>query len=231
MADRFPRPAALTTVALTTVALPTAALTAAALTTAALTTAAVLTLVATPPAAAMPAPLDTAAGPPASPTAGSVTEPTTALGVVPGAVAPASGTWPLSPQPEVVRGFDPPDVRWGSGHRGVDLLGSVGAAVRAALAGRVTFAGAIAGRGVVVVDHGGMRTTYEPLVPAVHRGDEVGAGEVIGHLTFVGSHCSPGACLHWGLIAGDTYLDPLTLVGGPRPVRLYPTEGFGTGVG
>ena len=69
--------------------------------------------------------------------------------------APArDGTWPLLPRPRVVEGFDPPAVRWGPGHRGVDLAGSPGAPVRAALPGRVSFAGSVAGRDVVVVDHG-----------------------------------------------------------------------------
>lgn len=39
------------------------------------------------------------------------------------ALPPATSrwAWPLPGRPEVVRGFDPPDVPWGSGHRGVDL--------------------------------------------------------------------------------------------------------------
>ena len=53
------------------------------------------------------------------------------------------GQWPLRPAPAVVRGFDPPDVGWGAGHRGVDLLGSPGAGVRAALPGTVSFAGTV----------------------------------------------------------------------------------------
>lgn len=142
-------------------------------------------------------------------------------------LAAASGVWPLQPQPTVVEGFDPPDVVWGAGHRGVDLSGSVGQPVRSALAGQVTFAGRIAGRGVVVVDHGGRRTTYEPLAATVGVGDPVLAGQTIGRLELLGSHCLPRACLHWGLIEGsDHYLDPLTLVAcGPRPVRLLPLEG------
>ena len=73
--------------------------------------------------------------------------------------APEAAVWPLDPQPEVVHGFDPPSTPWGSGHRGVDLLGNPGQQVRAALAGQVTFAGTLAGRGVVVVSHGTTRTT------------------------------------------------------------------------
>ncbi|WP_082574077.1 MULTISPECIES: M23 family metallopeptidase [unclassified Nocardioides] len=131
------------------------------------------------------------------------------------------GVWPLDPTPEVVARFDPPADPWGSGHRGVDLGGRVGQPVRAALAGRVSFAGRIAGRGVVVVSHGDTRTTYEPVTAAVSIGDVVAAGGVLGHLEAVGSHCFPRACLHWGWLRGETYLDPLRLVGG-GPVRLLP---------
>lgn len=137
--------------------------------------------------------------------------------------APATGVWPLQPQHEVVRGFDPPGSPYGAGHRGVDLAGHVGEPVHAALAGTITFAGQLAGRGVVVVDHGSVRTTYEPVAATVHVGQHVAAGAVIGRLTLVQSHCFPAACLHWGLIrdADDVYLDPLTLVG-QAPIRLLP---------
>jgi len=141
---------------------------------------------------------------------------------LPGRPVPVEGTWPLRPRPRVRAGFDPPASRWGAGHRGVDLAGAPAAAVRTALAGTVTFAGRIAGRGVVVVSHGRVRTTYEPVAAVVTIGDQVSAGAVIGRLELFGSHCFPGWCLHWGLIEGrDHYLDPLTLVGA-TPVRLLP---------
>lgn len=132
------------------------------------------------------------------------------------------GVWPLRPAPEVVAAFDPPDSDWGSGHRGVDLLGSPGQPVLAALPGRVSFAGRLAGRGVVTVDHGATRTTYEPVAAGVDVGDQVAAGDPLGRLEVAGSHCLPRACLHWGWIEGaETYLDPLRLVGA-GPVRLLP---------
>jgi len=139
---------------------------------------------------------------------------------------PAAGTdpvgvWPLQPEPVVVRAFDPPDTPYGAGHRGVDLLGSVGQPVLSALPGTVTYAGLLAGRGVVVVDHGATRTTYEPVTATVTVGTPVGAGSQIGGLGLAGSHCFPRACLHWGWIEGETYLDPLRLVGA-GPVRLLP---------
>lgn len=131
------------------------------------------------------------------------------------------GRWPLRPSPDVVAGFEPPATMWGAGHRGVDLLGRTGEQVRAALAGRVVFAGRIAGRGVVVVDHGGTRTTYEPVHASLAWGSHVLRGEAIGTLELTGSHCFPRACLHWGWLRGTTYLDPLRLVGA-GPVRLLP---------
>jgi murein DD-endopeptidase MepM/ murein hydrolase activator NlpD len=131
------------------------------------------------------------------------------------------GVWPLQPKPEVVRAFEPPDSPWGAGHRGVDLAGSVGQVVHTALAGRVTFAARLAGRGVVVVDHGPTRTTYEPVAASVRVGDVLARGQPIGTLELAGSHCFPRACLHWGWRRGDVYLDPLLLVGA-GPIVLLP---------
>jgi murein DD-endopeptidase MepM/ murein hydrolase activator NlpD len=145
----------------------------------------------------------------------------------PAAAAPADpvGVWPLDPEPLVVRGFEAPPGPYAAGHRGVDLAGSPGQPVRAALSGTVGFAGSIGGKPVVTVLHGGRRTTYEPVVAAVEPGQAVAAGEVLGRLVVIDSHCFPAACVHWGLIGGrgeeEVYLDPLSLVG-PGPVRLLP---------
>ncbi|WP_242497379.1 M23 family metallopeptidase [Nocardioides oleivorans] len=141
------------------------------------------------------------------------------------AVEEPTGVWPLVPEPDVVRGFEPPPSPYASGHRGVDLAGVPGQAVRSALPGTVAFAGSIGGKPVVTVAHDGRRTTYEPVVASVEVGQEVGAGTVVGRLVVADSHCFPAACLHWGLIVGsgaeDEYADPLALVGG-GPVRLLP---------
>ena len=158
-----------------------------------------------------------------APALGTPGEPRGDIGATPPAAASVDpiGEWPLRPRPEVVSTFDPPADPWGSGHRGVDLLGLPGQAVHAALPGRVTFAGMLAGRGVVVVDHGGTRTTYEPVAAAREVGESVAAGDRIGTLTALGSHCAPRVCLHWGWLRGEAYLDPLDLVGA-GPVRLLP---------
>lgn len=135
--------------------------------------------------------------------------------------------WPLAPPPPVVARFAAPAGPYAPGHRGVDLAAPPGAAVLAAAAGVVAFAGRVAGRGVVSVDHpGGLRTTYEPVTATVHRGEQVGAGGLLGRLEALGSHCPPAACLHWGLRRGADYLDPLSLLA-PVPVRLLPVWGLG----
>ncbi|WP_439936484.1 M23 family metallopeptidase [Nocardia sp. N13] len=131
------------------------------------------------------------------------------------------GVWPLLPEPDVVRPFERPPGPYSAGHRGVDLAGSPGQPVLAALEGTVGFAGSIGGKPVVTVLHGGRRTTYEPVVATVEPGQQVTAGDVLGRLVTVDGHCFPDTCLHWGLIEGETYVDPLTLVGG-GPVRLLP---------
>jgi len=146
------------------------------------------------------------------------------LGAGPAAGA-AGWRWPLDPPVAVVAGFSAPAGPYAPGHRGVDLGGQVGDPVRSAGAGVVAFAGVVAGRGVVSVDHPrGLRTSYEPVMATVARGDQVGAGAVLGRLEAVASHCPPSACLHWGLRRGGTYLDPRSLVGAVR-VRLLPVWG------
>jgi murein DD-endopeptidase MepM/ murein hydrolase activator NlpD len=134
---------------------------------------------------------------------------------------PSPSGWPLTGQIRVIRAFDPPDTPWASGHRGVDLTAGVGEPVLAAAPGTVTFAGELAGRGVVVVDHGALRTTYEPVSPLVFVGSRVRQGEVLGVLA-AGTHCAARPCLHWGLRAGDRYLDPLELAPAGTEVRLLP---------
>ena len=124
----------------------------------------------------------------------------------------------------VLEGFDPPAVVWGSGHRGVDLALAAGSPVLAAGDGTVVFAGMVAGRPVVSIDHaGGIRTTYEPVEAVVSAGEAVGRGQVIG--TLVAGHRSDGVdALHWGARTGPkTYINPLRLLD-PPIIRLKPVQ-------
>ncbi|MEV6050691.1 M23 family metallopeptidase [Streptomyces sp. NPDC052107] len=128
-------------------------------------------------------------------------------------VPPLARVWPVGVRPLVLRGWEPPATVYGPGHRGVDLAAPPGSAVRAVAPGRVSFAGRVAGKGVVSVELTGtdLRTTYEPITPSVRKGEEVRAGETVGTVEATGSHC-PATCVHWGLRRGETYLDPLSLL-------------------
>ncbi|WP_055699431.1 M23 family metallopeptidase [Streptomyces silaceus] len=156
--------------------------------------------------------------------------------------APAAGTattWPLGTRPQVVRTWDPPATPYGAGHRGVDLAAPPGTPVRAVAPGRIAFAGRVAGRGVLsleLADTGTppLRTTYEPVRATVEKGDRVEAGDEVGVLELPAAHCRTTSCLHWGLLRGKTYLNPLTLL--PpwllrgRPSRLLPMTGASPGL-
>lgn len=135
-------------------------------------------------------------------------------------------SWPLSPDPVVVKYFDAPETPYSAGHRGVDLAAVPGQEVLAAEAGVVVFAGPVAGRPVISVDHdGGLRTTYEPVAPKVAVGDQVYRGQVLGTVLAGHPGCSVAACLHWGVRRGEEYADPLALVGEVGEYRLKPWGG------
>ncbi|HET8615364.1 MAG TPA: peptidoglycan DD-metalloendopeptidase family protein [Actinomycetales bacterium] len=133
---------------------------------------------------------------------------------------PAWG-WPLAPDPAVVEPFQAPPTPWSAGHRGVDLAAAVGQPVLSDGRGRVTFSGPVAGRGVVVVAHpSGLRSSYEPVDERAPVGTLVVTGSRIGVVADGAGHCRPATCLHWGVRRGDTYLDPLLLLGEGPPVLL-----------
>lgn len=131
----------------------------------------------------------------------------------------------------VLAPFDPPAQDWLPGHRGVDLAASPGEVVLSPSAGVVTFAGPVAGRDVLVVLHDdGLRTSLEPVTATVARGTRVGAGSRVGTVELAhggatasrhGGHCAD-TCVHWGVRRGETYLDPLGLLGDRPPIVLLP---------
>ncbi|MDF2261232.1 murein hydrolase activator EnvC family protein [Streptantibioticus ferralitis] len=147
--------------------------------------------------------------------------------------------WPVTgpggrEPPTVVRGFEPPPLPWAPGHRGVDLSATAGTPVHAAAPGRVTFTGTVAGQGVLTIELSGtgtppLRTTYEPVHATLPVGTEVAAGQPVGTLRPGPFHC-PSGCLHWGLLRGDVYLDPLSLIPPDMrrhgPSRLLPVIGI-----
>jgi hypothetical protein len=123
----------------------------------------------------------------------------------------------------VVRGFDARAGPYGPGHRGVDIAAPVGELVRAPAAGKVVFAGPVAGTSwVSLLVAPGVVVTLGPLL------DPVTAGRV--HLRAPLGRVGPGhpaalgdeMALHLGVRVDGEYVDPLAyLVDRPR-ARLAP---------
>lgn len=150
---------------------------------------------------------------PASAAAGAVS---TGAGARP--TASGSWVWPLA-GPTVVRAYQAPAHEYGPGHRGVDVRGT-SERVRAPRAGVVAFAGRVADRGVITIDHGdGYVTTLEPVRSSLTAGMRVTRGETVGAVA-AGGHTAPGA-LHFGVRDDGAYVNPQLLFGEiPRAVLL-----------
>ncbi|MBW4040639.1 MAG: M23 family metallopeptidase [Acidobacteria bacterium] len=144
------------------------------------------------------------------------------------AAAPApSWSWPAASH-AVTRGFEAPATEYAAGHRGLDVGAAVGSDVHAVADGTVAFAGTVVDRGVVAIDHGGVRSSVEPVDPIVHAGEAVRRGEVIGHLATGATHAA--GVLHLGArirtAAGWVYVSPLLLLGGMRRAVLLPLSAW-----
>lgn len=142
---------------------------------------------------------------------------------VPTSSSAAPWTWPLGDH-RIDRPFDPPASAYGRGHRGVDIPGRAGQTVRAVAVGRIAFAGRVAGIWTITIEHGGERSTYQPVAPSVRVGDAVTAGQPIGRL--LGDHPScRRTCLNLGRLRGDEYLDPADLLATAGAYRLIDPDG------
>jgi murein DD-endopeptidase MepM/ murein hydrolase activator NlpD len=129
------------------------------------------------------------------------------------APGPAYGTYAWPVRGPVLRGFDPPETPFGSGHRGIDIGAPMGSLIVAAHDGVVAFAGPIAGNLFVSIDHpDGVRTTYSWLTQvAVRRGDPVERGGPIGR-SGAGHPGAEEPHLHFGARIGTLYIDPMLLL-------------------
>lgn len=127
--------------------------------------------------------------------------------------------WPVEPF-RLHRPYEAPAHEYGPGHRGIDLIAAGSTAVVAPAAGVVAFSGAVAGRGILTIDHGdGLVSTLEPVDSDLSPGTAVLRGEPVATLA-AGGHADPGA-LHLGVRFDGEYINPLLLLGGvPRAVLL-----------
>jgi hypothetical protein len=139
------------------------------------------------------------------------------------APSPASAsTWHRPVEGTVLRSFvvGPDQFARGS-HRGVDLDASVGAPVRAACGGRVSFVGRVPGGGLTLsVRCGSLVSTYQHLGGAVvRRGQVVLREALLGVVGRSGAPRSRRPHLHLGAreAASGRYVDPMSLIGDAPP--------------
>jgi murein DD-endopeptidase MepM/ murein hydrolase activator NlpD len=134
--------------------------------------------------------------------------------LVPSGPARASGIWTWPVVGPIVRGFDPPNSPYGSGHRGIDIGVPVGTPVLAPAAGVVTFAGNVAGRLFVTIDHGGGLLSTSSFLSAVlvRKGDAVAQGEAVA-LSGTGHAGDIAPDVHVGIRLAGAYVDPLDYLG------------------
>lgn len=136
------------------------------------------------------------------------------------AAGPEQWVWPVPPPIRVVSPFRAPATPYSAGHRGIDVAAEGAATVVAPAAGTVSFAGPVAGRGVVAIDHGdGIVSAIEPVGALVAAGTVVSAGDAIGVVSS-GGHCA-SRCVHFGVRVDGEYVSPFLFLGGlPRAVLL-----------
>ena len=117
----------------------------------------------------------------------------------PEAIAPVPGP--------VIAGYAP--IGDYAGHWGVDFAAEPGRAVGAVADGTVTFAGSVAGRLSVSVDHGrGLMTTVSYLsAVSVRKGELVGAGQKLGE----SGRAHGTGSVHLSLRIDGEYTDPMVL--------------------
>lgn len=126
--------------------------------------------------------------------------------------------WKLPVQRPVVDRFRPPATQWGAGNRGWEFATAEGDPVSAVGPGVVTYAGWVAGTGVVTLDHGGglLSSVTGLAAVLVLRGQAVRAGDLLGRAR---------EGLHLGFRQHGTYIDPALLYTRARHAVLVPVPG------
>ncbi len=125
------------------------------------------------------------------------------------AVGAVGDTWPYvwPVRGSVTDVFRAPANPYAAGNRGIELSTALGSSVVAARSGTVTFAGQVAGRAFVTIQHqDGVRTTVGPVASiGVQRGQAVSTGDTIA---------TTGSWVHISARIGESYIDPAVLFGG-----------------
>lgn len=145
--------------------------------------------------------------------------------------APAAGQSGIEPQAvfyaapmqtDVADPFRPPAHTGAPGNRGLEYANSDNRVVSAAASGYVAFAGPVAGRKTISIDHAdGVRTTYTGLLDIW-----VVQGMMVNQYSGI-AMASTG--FHFGARLGEHYLDPQVLIdasdpSAARPILLPPPD-------
>jgi len=144
-----------------------------------------------------------------------------ALGV--GEVAPAHAAWPLMSGGEVLLGFTASYLRAErqTVHTGLDLAADPDASVLSPVDGEVSFVGRVpASEGsmlaVTLRTGDGLLVSLMPLAAtSLTAGSRLTAGDVVGALAASGDGSSAEPHLHIGVRHGESYVDPLPILGCP----------------
>jgi murein DD-endopeptidase MepM/ murein hydrolase activator NlpD len=134
--------------------------------------------------------------------------------------ARAAWVWPVTGERSIERNYDAPDTAYAPGHRGIDLTAAEGTEVLAPTDAVVSFAGAIAGRGILSLRTADLLISFEAMTTQLVEGDLVRAGQVMGAVS-TGTHCS---CLHVGVRKAGAYLSPLSYFSAISPAVLQPWD-------
>jgi Peptidase family M23 len=150
--------------------------------------------------------------------------------------AAAGWSWPVEGRVLTPYMHDSARPYAGGMHRGIDIAAPTGTAVRAAVAGEVTFAGVVGTSGLTISirsSDGRYMTSYLHLERSdVARGTRVGGGDRIGASGTSGRSTVGEPHLHFGVRLADRgehdYIDPLSLLpslgGSPERPAAAPVE-------
>ncbi len=135
---------------------------------------------------------------------------------------------PLDTPIRLVNQYRQPNSDYSAGHRGVDYLVMSGQPVLAPAKGTVWFAGKVAQRRLISLQHNnGYLSEFEPVCTDLAKGEPVFAGQQIGFVCDADEnylpHCLNAECLHFSLRTQGAYLSPLVFIGGLNPSRLLAT--------
>jgi murein DD-endopeptidase MepM/ murein hydrolase activator NlpD len=128
--------------------------------------------------------------------------------LLPVAGIPQVDVSPVTPV-RIMAAFRAPTTAFGPGHRGVDLVASLGQSVSSPISGVISFRGEVAGRPVLTLNDGVRTVTLEPVSSSLKAGTPVFSGQFLGTVG-VGGHCSL-RCVHLGLRVAGEYRNPLRL--------------------